>query len=193
MGGAAPSPAAPDVVVVGRVGAAIAIEEDRTVFAESVLVRPRPIRFDGRGRDRERHEPQDGWLEDALDALQANALTLEYEPISKDSSREYLSMRLHCLREELEGGKPHLQVEIEFVGVPDRASHHSRPLPIPAQRIRQPHLLRRMAVGLEQPGARDQDAGAPRARGGDVQAVEAEEELEPARAPRRLSSSPSSR
>ena len=54
-------------------------------------------------------------------------------------------------------------------------------LAIPAKRVRQPHLLRRAALGLEQPRAADEDHRAPRPRRGDVQAIEAVEELHPAR------------
>jgi len=42
-----------------------------------------------------------------------------------------------------------------------------RVLPVPAHRVREPHLPRRPALGLEQPRARDQDARAPRPRGRD--------------------------
>src|SRR5262249_50911529 len=46
-----------------------------------------------------------------------------------------------------------------------------------AEGVRQLHLLRGLAVGLEQGGAADHDARTHRARGGDVEAVGIEEEV----------------
>lgn len=53
-------------------------------------------------------------------------------------------------------------------------------LPKPAQRIRQLHLAGRFALGLEQAGAHDKDGGAAGAGRGDVEAVQAVEELQAA-------------
>lgn len=64
------------------------------------------------------------------------------------------------------------------MGRPDRslqtwAWRQARKLEVPAERIRQLHLPRRLAIRLEQPRARDQDHRAPRPRCGDVQAIQA--------------------
>ena len=48
--------------------------------------------------------------------------------------------------------------------------HLARELAVPAERVREPHLLRRAAVGLEQARAADEDAERLRARRRDVQA-----------------------
>ena len=52
---------------------------------------------------------------------------------------------------------------------------------VAAQRVRELHLTRRPALGLEEPRACHEDAGAPRARRGHVQPVQAVQELHPAR------------
>src|SRR2546425_5593456 len=56
-----------------------------------------------------------------------------------------------------------------------------RQLEVAAAGVRELHLPRSLALGLEQPGASDDHAGAARARRGDVEAVEAVQELHAAR------------
>lgn len=101
-----------DVLVVLRILSAIAIEEERAVRREPVVVGSSAVRVRGGGRDRQGQQGQDGWFEDALEPLQADLLALEEETVPEQLRREYVSVEADLLCEEIERGEANAHVEV---------------------------------------------------------------------------------